>query len=155
MFLYALAREYANTHDQSYQTPPSPELPDLVRHWLAGVGQAELEPTEGDSLISAGDLLSKELDRIRQANLDVLDPDFAVAMDDAARSIRAKVGFYHHTLGVPDDPYRGSAVGVVEAVVEIANLLERRSGLRPAIAPEMLRGLEVTHEDEMRRRGRR
>jgi hypothetical protein len=154
-FAYSVAREYAHTHDESYTRPPSSQLRILAQHWLAEAEAAELRPTEDDSLVQAGDRLRLGLDRLQGDYSEILEPRFVIAMDDASRQLRSAIGL-HAVMDalVDNNQYPSAARAIVAAAARFATVLEAR-GVRVAVWDEVLVGLEVTRDDEMRRRGRR
>jgi hypothetical protein len=154
LFGYQLVREYAHTHEAHYRRPPTTQLVGLTEFWLQEQQTADLLPADNDSVVRAAETLARQFDATREANPE-LEPTFRVAMDACARTLRHQGTMLAlfaamNVQGLAEEPYATSARGVVVAVRDFGREFQQRSGLVPQIQEEILGGIEVTREADLR-----
>jgi hypothetical protein len=160
LMAWAVAMEYANTHDESYERPPM-RVRDVLEHWLNGREKAELYPKPSDSVLIALERLATELDKVRETNMDILEPTFIVETDTLARHLRQEAQLYSlfqgaSQEGLPASSYMTMATSAIQRTHRYVVEFEELSGLTPTLDEAWaLSPLETLREDEMRRRGRR
>src|SRR5205823_4330465 len=92
MYVESLANDYAQTHLHSFEPIPNGTIA-LIDHWLASQESEDAERLEvqdgGDPYpLTAAESLVTSLQRVRETDREVLEPDLIAAIDDLVEAAR-------------------------------------------------------------------